>query len=146
MGVTIKCKKTGLGCDLGYNGFRLFREKVAYLLNDEFGAHYAKLPNLAIKFLFDSNGREKAFGEFDRETERLIEKNKISKLAVNFLFQPDTDGKVSPSACKDIYAVIKDYDDSICYGYAGRADCAMFGDLKALFKECCDKNSYLIWI
>lgn len=147
MGVTVKCKKTGNECDLGYNGFRRFREKVAYLLNKELGAHYAKLPNLANEFIFDSGSDKckKAFDEFDRETERLIVKNKISKRAVDFLFQSDTDGKIPSSACKIIYAAIKDYDDNICYGYAGRSDCAMFSDLKAVFKDCCDTNSCLSW-
>ncbi|MBD5112112.1 MAG: hypothetical protein HDT42_06185 [Ruminococcaceae bacterium] len=147
MGVTVKCRKTGKGYDLSYNGFRRFRERVAHLLNEEFGTHYAKLPSLAEKFAFD-NGSDRcklAFDEFDRETEKLIAKHKINKRAVNFLFQPDTDGKIPPSVCKIIYAVIKDYDDNICYGYAGRSDCAMFSDLKAVFKDCCDTNSCLIW-
>lgn len=147
MGVTIKCEKTRSSCDLGYNGFRRFREKIAYLVNKEFGAHYAKLPALANEFAFDC-GSEKckqAYDEFDWETERLIAKYRINKRVVNFLFQSDSDGKIPPSFCKVIYKVIKDYDDNICYGYAGRKDCAMFSNLKALFKECYDNNSYLVW-
>lgn len=148
MGVTIKCKKTGLSCDLSYGGFLRFRQKVAFLLNEEFGMHYAKLRNLANEFMFDCESErcKRAYDEFDQETERLIAKHRINKRIVNFLFQPDTDGKILPSACKAIYKIIKGYDDNICYGYAGRKDCAMFRDLKALFKECRDKNSYLIWI
>lgn len=145
MGVTVKCEKTGSSCDLGYVGFGRFREKVARLLNENFGAHYAKLSTPEMMFAFDSNEREQIFDEFDREAERLIKKHKISKRAVDFLWQSDCEGKISPSACKTIYAAIKGYDDNICYGYAGRKDCAMFSDLKSLFKECCDNNSYLVW-
>ncbi len=145
MGVTIKCVKTGSSCDLGYGGFGRFREKVAHLLNEDFGTHYAKLSTLEMRFTFDSSKRKQIFDEFDREAERLIKKHKISKRAVDFLWQLDFGGKISPSACKMIYAAIKDYDDNICYGYAGRKDCAMFSDLKNLFKECYDNNSYLVW-
>lgn len=145
MGVTIKCEKTGANCDLGYGGFGRFRNKVAVLLNEEFGAHYAKLSTPEMMSAFDSDGSKQIFDEFDREAERLIKKHKISLRAVDFLWQPDCDGKIPPSACKVIYAAIKDYDDNICYGYAGRKDCAMFSDLKAVFKDCCDTNSHLTW-
>lgn len=144
MGVTVKCEKTSRSCDLGYGGFGRFREKVASLVNEEFGAHYAKLSTPAMMNLFDSN-KEQIFDEFDREVERLIKKHKISLRVVDFLWQSDCGGKIPPSACKTIYAAIKDYDDNICYGYAGRKDCAMFSDLKAVFKDCCDTNSHLIW-
>lgn len=145
MGVTIKCEKTGANCDLGYGGFKNFRERVAYLLNDEFGKHYEKLFQIFIGIGFGDERHKRLAEEFDRETERLIKKHKISKRAAGFLFQADCGGKIPPSACKVIYGAIQDYDDNICYGYAGRKDCAMFSDLKALFKDCCDTNSYLIW-
>lgn len=146
MGVTVECKKTGKSCDLGYGGFGRFRKKVASLLNEEFGVHYAKLSTPEMMNVFNSNSDlTQIFDEFDREAERLIKKHKISRRAVDFLWQSDYGGKIPPSACKVIYAAIKDYDDSICYGYAGRKDCAMFSDLKAVFKDCCDTNSYLVW-
>ncbi len=144
MGVTIECQKTGRSCDLGYGGFCNFREQVAYLINEEFGKHYGKLPSFVIMNIFNEQ-RERLAEEFGKETVRLINKHKISKRAVDFLMQSDCGGKISPSACKIIYSAIKDYDDEICYGYAGREDCAMFSDLKAVFKDCCDANSYLVW-
>ena len=145
MGVTVECKKTGKSCDLGYGGFGRFRGKVASLINEEFGEHYAKLSTPEMMFVFDISKREQIFDKFDQETERLIKKHKLSIRSVDFLMQSDCGGKISPSACKIIYSVIKDYDDNICYGYAGRSDCAMFSDLKAVFKDCCDTNSYMVW-
>ncbi|MEZ3438628.1 MAG: hypothetical protein K1W18_07090 [Oscillospiraceae bacterium] len=142
MGVTVECKKTGKSCDLGYGGFGRFRKKIAFLLNEELGEHYAKLSTI---LTFDIDKRKQMFDEFDREAERLIKKHKISLRAVDFLWQSDCGGKIPPSACKIIYSAIKDYDDNICYGYAGRRDCAMFSDLKAVFKDCCDTNSHLVW-
>lgn len=147
MGLTLKCTKTGSGCDLSYNGFCRFREKVAYLVNDGFGAHYAKLSLLAREFAFgsDSDRCKQAYDEFDRETDELVEKLKISRHIVHFLFQADTDGKLSVKVCKRVYAVIKDHDDDVVYGYKKREPCTTFGDLKALFKECCETRSSLIW-
>lgn len=142
MGVTVECKKTGKSCDLGYGGFWRFRKKVAVLINEELGEHYVKLSTI---LTFDIDKRKQMFDEFDREAERLIKKHKISLRAVDFLWQSDCGGKILPSACKIIYSAIKDYDDDICYGYAGRKDCAMFSDLKAVFKDCCDTNSHLVW-
>ena len=43
MGVTIKCKKTGRGIDLGYSGFMRLRNKVAELMGGPFCSHYKKL-------------------------------------------------------------------------------------------------------
>lgn len=145
MGITIECEKSGRSCDLGYGGFGRFREKVAFLLNEEFGNHYAKLSTPEMMFTFDSEKRKQLYDEFNEETERLIKKYKLSKRAVSFLNMPDCGGKASPSACKVIYKAIRDYDDSVCYGYSGRSNCAMFGDLKQIIKDYSETNSYLIW-
>lgn len=145
MGITIKCKKTGSGCDLTYVGFERFRGKVAYLLNEEFGKHYEKLFSSEMMCVHDSEEREKMFENFNRETDRLMTKHKLSKRIVRFLYESDCEGKCSPTACKAIYDVIKGYDDKICYGYAGRPNCARFSTLKALFLECAEMKSYLEW-
>lgn len=144
MGITIKCKKTGSGCDLGYMGFSRFRIRVAYLLNEEFGTHYEKLYSSEM-MCAGGKERERLLVEYDKETECLIKQHKLSRRIVNFLYESDCDGKCSPSACKAIYEVIKDYDDEICYGYPGRPDCARFSTLKALFLECAEMKSYLEW-
>ena len=34
--------------------------------------------------------------------------------------------KMDTEHCKSIWEIIKDYNDDICYGYAGRSDCAKF--------------------
>lgn len=41
--------------------------------------------------------------------------------------------------------VIKDYDDNICYGYAGQRDCAMFKDFKRLVMDCIDTGTIMKW-
>lgn len=144
MGITIKCKKTGSSCDLGYSGFERFRGKVAYLLNEDFGKHYEKLASPEMMFSVGEENR-KLVEDFNKETVRLIKKYKLSKWVLRFLFKPNSEGSCPPTACKAIYDVIKDYDDNICYGYAGRPDCARFSTLKALFLECAEMKSYLEW-
>lgn len=64
---------------------------------------------------------------------------------VDFLLQSDCSGSIRFGACKQILKVIGDYDDDICYGYAGRKDCAMFRDFKAILQDCVDTKSDLVW-
>jgi len=145
MGVTIECKKTGTGYDMGYSGFNSFREKVAELFNSPFSEHYKKLSTPEMMFCLDEEKRKSMFEEFDRKTKALIEEHNLNAEVVSFLFQSDCEGEISPQTCKLIYDIIKDYDDNICYGYAARPDCTMFHNLKSLFLECYKNDSPLVW-
>ena len=136
MGVTIRCKKTGTSHYLGYGGFLNLRGKVAELCSKEFGEHFARLIKL------HSN---EEFEEFDRKTKELLDRKVVSIKIVDFCLQSDCGGKIRYGACKEIYNHIKDYDDNICYGYAGRPDCMMFKDFVALVKECYENKSDLVW-
>lgn len=145
MGVTIECEKTGTGYDMGYGGFNNFREKVAELYNSVYSEHYKKLSTVEMMFCFDAEKRKKMFEEYNRKTKQLVQEHNLSVEIVDFLLQSDCDGHISPETCKLIYDVIKDYDDNICYGYAGRPDCTMFRHLKLLLLECYENNSNMIW-
>lgn len=70
---------------------------------------------------------------------------KKPKPQLDFLYSSDCEAKMSVAACKDIYEVIKDYDDSICYGYCGREDCAMFRDFKDVVRDCIENNCEMTW-
>lgn len=144
MGVTIKCKKTGRDIDLGYFGFSRLRCKVAQLLGEPFYSHYMKLLD-APRFM--EPDEEKNFcTQWDTEAARLITENNIPVKVVNFLLESDCDGKIRYGACKDMLKVIGDYDDNICYGYAGRKDCAMFRDFKAILQDCVDNKCDMVWM
>ena len=41
--------------------------------------------------------------------------------------------------------VIGNYDDNICYGYAGREDCAMFRDFKKILEDCAEHKCSMVW-
>lgn len=144
MGVTIKCKKTGREIDLGCGGFMQLRRKVAQLMGESFYSHYEKLCNAPI--IMRPEVEEKFWKDWDTEAIRLITENDIPVKVVNFLLESDCDGKIRYGACKEILKVIGDYDDNICYGYAGRSNCAMFRDFKAILQDCVDNKCDMVWM
>ena len=143
MGVTIKCKKTGRDIDLGYFGFSRLRCKVAQFMGEPFYSHYMKLLD-APRFM-EPDEEKKFYTEWDTEAIRLITENNIPVKVVNFLLESDCEGKIRYGACKEILKVIGDYDDNICYGYAGRKDCAMFRDFKAVLQDCVENKCDMVW-
>ena len=148
MGVTIYCKKTGHGIDMGYFGFNALRNKVAELNGEPFYSHMMKLekpPYFGARFVMPEEERKKLFEEFDAETQRMVDEKLLSVHVENFCMQPDVGGKIRHTACRELLKVIGDYDDDVQYGYSGRKNCAMFADFKALLQECVDNKCMLIW-
>lgn len=143
MGVSVYCKKTGKSIDMGYGGFFNLRNKVSDLVGGEWAQHYSML--YKIQTTYPVEKRKALYKEFDAKTEELISKRKVSVKVVDFLLQSDCAGSIRFGACKQILKVIGDYDDDICYGYAGRKDCAMFRDFKAILQDCVDTKSDLVW-
>ena len=144
MGVTIKCKKTGRDIDLGYGGFARLRNKVAELMGEPFYSHYMKLDKAPVSMRPDEE--KKFYTEWDVEAIRPVRENDLPVKVVNFLLESDCEGKIRYGACKAILKVIGDYDDNICYGYAGRSDCAMFRDFKAILQDCVDNKCDMVWM
>jgi len=140
MGVTID--STNFSADMGYGGFSRFRNKVATLSNLEFGKHYAKLEKAM--FIMGAE-REAYFKKYDAKTRELIDNNIVTEEIANFCYQSDCEGSIDQEQAKEIYEKIKDYEDDICYGYSGREDCAMFSDLKNIFKDCAENGDSVDW-
>lgn len=140
MGITIKSKNRS--ADMGYSGFMKFREKVAELTNKEFGEHYSILPTGSWLF---GNDRKNFFESYDNETLRFCNEGLVSGEIVNFLHQCDCEGEIDQNQAQKIYEVIKDYTDDIVYGYGGRPDCAMFDDIKGIFKDCAENGESVEW-
>lgn len=143
MGVTLRCKKTGTSIDMGYGGFSSLRDKVAELTGEPFASHMKKLYEAVTSLPYGK--AEQFYADFDAETQRMIDAKQVSIKIVDFCLQPDCEGSIRYGACKEILKVIGDYDDNIAYGYAGRKDCAMFKDFKALLQECVDNRCMLVW-
>lgn len=140
MGITLESKN--FSADMGYGGFFRFRKKVAVLSNEEFGEHYENLDEGT--FLFGDT-KTAFFEKYDAKTKELIKLNVITPEIANFCYQSDCEGSIDQRQAKQIYENIKDYDDDICYGYAGRSDCAMFSDLKNIFKDCAENGKKIKW-
>ncbi len=133
MGLTIECKRGNLSYDLRTGGYASLRMKVASLSSKEWGKHYSKLmrPPFCHKEMF--------YESFNRVTEDLIKKRKVSSSIVDFCLQSDCGGKATYRQCREIYKHIKDHDDDASYGFVGQPDCFTFNDFKALL-ECCIEN------
>lgn len=142
MGVTINSKNNSI--DLGYMGFNRLRTKVAELINDEIAEHYKECDKSIC--IFSDKEREQFFKKYNAETEKLDKKYDYKYNSVlHFLYACDCGETMGVEVCKEIYEVIKDYDDNIQYGYTGRKDCAMFKDFKELVKDCIDNNESMEW-
>ena len=132
MGITIDSKR--YSCDMGYGGFGRFRNMVSEKVNDEFYKHYLELSSADAMFSFGSN-RKKYFEKYDAKTKEFVEKNIVSEEVANFLYQSDCGGKIDRKQAKQIYELIKECDDNISFGYAGRSDCAKMADMKKIFSD-----------
>ena len=142
MGVTIDSKNKSI--DLGFGGFNRLRNKISELVNNEIAEHYKELEKS--HFLFEDNKRKEFFEKYDAETERIDKKYDYKyNLILHFLYACDCGATMEVDVCKEIYEVIKDYDDNIAYGYTGREDCVMFKDFKELVKDCIDNNESMEW-
>lgn len=140
MGVTIGSPNYSI--DLGYGGFNILRKKVAELTGSEIGQHYKKLND---GIFLSCEAKIKFFKDYNEKISELAEKYSIPHGILDFLYASDCDGEISAEKCKEIYEIIKDYDDNILYGYCAKNDCAMFKDFKNIVKDCVDNQCKMEW-
>ena len=142
MGVTIESKNHAI--DMGYGGFICLRTKVAELTAPDIFEHYKK--SMDGMRLYDADERKAFYESYDAKIEELDKKynGKMSDV-LDFLYESDCDAEMDADHCRSIYEVIKDYDDDILYGYAGRKDCAKFADFKKIFKDGIDSGDGFSW-
>lgn len=137
MGISIGCEKTKKSYDLGLGGFKYLREIVSSLYNQEFGKHYKTL----CKGLFlSTEEKQKFYDNFDKKTLKIMNKYNLSVRVVDFCFQTDCGGSISPIACEEIYECLQGADDNIIFSYE-----FSMKKLKELLKECVDNKSRLYW-
>lgn len=142
MGVTIESKSHSI--DLGGGGFRRLRTKVAELAAPDIFEHYKK--SMDGMRLYDEDERKAFYESYNAKIAELDKKyeGKMSDI-LDFLYESDCGAEMDADHCRSIYEVIKDYDDDILYGYAGRKDCAKFADFKALVRDCIDSGNGFSW-
>ena len=140
MGVTIGNNKKSI--DLSYGGFNRLRTKVAYLANEDLGKFYDELNKSLSLF---GKEREVFLEKYDERLAKADEEFQVSEELLDFLYASDCEGKITPKQCRHIYKVIKDYNDNLIYGYAGREDGATFEDFKTIVYDCTKRNVQLRW-
>ena len=137
MGITISNHKHSM--DMGAFGYAALRATISRLVPcQEFVDIYKELMD------FNRAWRDSGFitlkeyfDDYDRRAEAICEANQLDEEIINFLYKPDTCTKsVSVKTCRHLWALIKDYDDNVLYGYVARKDCAKFKDFKEIVRTC----------
>ena len=139
MGLTItgKYKGSPYYC-MGYMSFYRLRRDIAYTVSEEFGKHYEQIPEACSKLI--------DVAAYDLQTERLIKKYHCKERFLAFLYQSDTDGKLSPFMCKALLDQIESMETNALYGYAAYPGyCLTIDKFRKLLKECFDRRVYLVW-
>lgn len=138
MGLTLTGKfKNAPSYDMGAGSFYRLRCDIAYTVSKEYGDHYKGI-------LYACAGHN--VDEYDRKTEILIRKYRLKERFLDFLYQSDICGKLSPFKCKALLDQIEDLENDLLYGYAAYPDrCMTIRDFKNLLRECFNRKVYMIW-
>lgn len=79
--------------------------------------------------------RKKYFKKYDASTDKFIEDGVVTIEVANFLYQSDCEGKINRRQAKQIYELIKECNDDLIFGYAGKVDCTKMSDFKNIFSD-----------
>ncbi|MER2060513.1 MAG: hypothetical protein ABTA16_16955 [Niallia sp.] len=140
MGITLYSKNKSI--DMGYFGFSALRNTVAELAHEKLYAHYKELYT---HVPYSEPARTEFFEHYDKKTDELIETLGVPVEIYYFLYASDCEASMSYKVCKELYKLIKEHDDNVCYGYFGRTDCAMFKDFKEIVEECAKNRHVMRW-
>lgn len=134
MGLTIRtCKKN---VDLTASGMFRFRNEVAKAYSKELADHYSELgqPPYAIDYKAHDAKTEELWNKYD-ETGRAV---------INFIYQSDCDGKLSPKECKLIYNLLKDIKmEKRNFSYVMRP--TDWPDILEIFEDAATNRHILSW-
>lgn len=144
MSISIQCRKTKREIEIGYNGFRLLRIKIAELLGEPISSLYKELIDSQIVSI-SKDKRDTIWEDFNKKTDGLIKEHKVSAKVIRFLLESNCEGRITSNTCKLLLKVIGDYDNSFIYGYAGKENPVRFSDFKAILQECVKYNCDMFW-
>lgn len=144
MGITIGNNQREI--DMGCGGFLRLRTTISKLVDPELHALYLEIFNND-SFRYKEKGfeTEKAYwDDYDERLNRLAQSKLLDPYVLDFLYRSDCSCEsLSVKHCRHLWKVIRDYDDDVVYGYAGRPDRAMFKDFKRIVEECA-KNRWVL--
>lgn len=132
MGICLRNKEFEM--DMGYGSFFNLRCTIANLLNKDFGNNYHNLSRCIKKEDFEKN---------DEIANHFIEYYSLDTDIVDFLYAPDSEGKIDYKVCKKIYDIIKDYNDDYMYGYVHANH--TFEYFKNMIHDCATRRRTLYW-
>ena len=142
MGITITAKYEGAPeYDMGYGQFFCLRRDVAYLISNELGDLYSKLPGMSV-------AKPEVQRKFNDDMEALLQKYKVRKRLIPFFYRSDCGGYLSPKQCEALRMCLESpfIEPEIEYGYDApwckRMTICQFRELLA---ECCKRKVNLIW-
>ena len=138
MMIILECKKSGLTCDISFRGFMEFRNDIAFLCDQEYGGHYAKLSDT----IFVTSDTEDGLAKWQQTFDILRKKKNISSKIHHFLLLPDCDGCISKAACIELLFLTQKLPDKY-YGVIGR-NCRKT-QIELVLLECISSNSSLVW-
>ena len=139
MHTTIKSKNYSMDFEFFIIG--KIKKKIAYSISDEVGVHYSEVFNVR-KFSHNKD----YIDEYKKKSEQLANKYQCKEI-FGFLYQTDSEGKISAKSCKKIYEFIKNQGEEIpgYYYSAQDLDDKYFREFKKLLKDCVDNNCHLEW-
>lgn len=131
MGINLHNKDYSM--DMGYGQFYMLRMTIAKVFDKDFAVLY-------------ENVCRTIFGPTQAEIDALneyIANHNLDNDIVEFLFMPDSDGKISSKTCRHLYKLVKDYNDDYRYGYIGANN--SFEYFKEMLHDCATKHRKLFW-
>lgn len=143
MGVCLTANNSSYSFYMGYFGFHILRRSIAEIIDPEFAQLYHEM--LAGVFMEDRIEAEKKLSKLLADEDKFPED---IECVLDFLFQPDVEGKVSYKTCKKLYDLIKDvnFDGKsfryVCDQNSEMSDYEMF---KKFLKECYRYHRNMRW-
>ena len=139
MGVSISANNSKYTFDMGYGGFFNLRKNIALSLDTEFGENYALMSKCI---------SEREYKKNDMDSEKIINMKKLDVKysdVIDFLYAPDTGGKISYRTCRKIHDLIKDIDfTGKGFRYAAYRE-NDYDEFKNFLLECYSKRRNMVW-
>ena len=141
MGVTISATNSSYSFDMGYGGFGNLQRNIALALDDTFGNTYLQYARCVT---------EESLKAIDKRCETIINEKELDKEykdVLDFLYAPDTDGKISYKTCKKVADLLEPCMVALrnkCFRYAAYAG-HDYEDFVAFLKECYRYHRNMRW-
>ena len=140
MGITITANNSKYSFNMGYGGFFNLRTNLAKAYDEEFGELYS-----ALRFC----KRKAVYAFFDKVCNDMLSDERFKEEdndIIDFLFMPDSDGKIRYRTCGKLYNLIKDIDfGDKRFQFCKYSKGNDYEQFKVFLKECYSHRRNLRW-